>query len=157
MAKKVKKQSNTIATNKRARFDFELTDQFEAGLILEGWEVKSLRQGQVTMRDSFIMIDNNEGWIHNLNISPLISKSSHYESSPTRIRKLLLNNNEIKKIKTHIEQKGFTCVCTSLYWKKHLVKCNLALAKGKTDLDKRNFLKERAWNIEKQRVLKKKF
>ena len=142
MAKKVKKQSNTIATNKRARFDFELTDQFEAGLILEGWEVKSLRQGQVTMRDSFIMIDNNEGWIHNLNISPLISKSSHYESSP---------------IKTHIEQKGFTCVCTSLYWKKHLVKCNLALAKGKTDLDKRNVLKERAWNIEKQRVLKKKF
>ena len=152
-----KQKDTVIVKNKTASRNFILSDSYQAGIVLEGWEVKSLRQGQVTMRDSFIMIDNNEGWIHNLNISPLISKSSHYESSPTRIRKLLLNNNEIKKIKTHIEQKGFTCVCTSLYWKKHLVKCNLALAKGKTDLDKRNILKERAWNIEKQRVLKKKF
>ena len=146
--------SKTIITNKKAKFDYELTETFEAGLVLEGWEVKSLREGQVSLRESFVVIKDFEGWLHNVNISPLISKSTHYKSMPTRIRKLLLNTNEIKKIKVHIEQKGLTCVCLSIYWKRHLVKCQLALARGKSNLDKRRVLKERAWNIDKQRLLK---
>ena len=113
--------SKTIITNKKAKFDYELTETFEAGLVLEGWEVKSLREGQVSLRESFVVIKDFEGWLHNVNISPLISKSTHYKSTPTRTRKLLLNTNEIKKIKVHIEQKGLTCVCLSMYWKRHLV------------------------------------
>ena len=149
-----KQVSKTIITNKKAKFDYELTETFEAGLVLEGWEVKSLREGQVSLQESFVVIKDFEGWLHNDSISPLISKSTHYKSTPTRMRKLLLNTNEIKKIKVHIEQKGLTCVCLSMYWKGHLVKCQLALARGKSNLDKRRVLKERAWNIDKQRLLK---
>ena len=132
MAKKKPKQpSNTIAQNKRARHDFELTDKFEAGIALQGWEVKSLRMGKGQLTDSHVFLKNGEAFLLNFHIEPLNTASTHYVTEPTRQRKLLLHNKEIAKLFQSTEQKGYTCVCTAVYWKKHLVKCEIALAKGK--------------------------
>ncbi len=144
----------TIAQNKRARHDFHLTDKFEAGIMLEGWEVKALREGQAQIVDSYVLIKDGEAWLLGSQIMPLQTASTHIHPDPTRTRKLLLNKRELARIHAATEAKGMTCVCTSLYWKKHLVKAELALATGKQKHDKRETEREKDWNRQKQRVLR---
>lgn len=154
--KKSKKPSGTtIALNKKAKFDYHLTDKFEAGIALQGWEVKSLREGKVQIIDTYVFFKNGEAWLLNAQITPLNTVSTHFVTEPTRQRKLLLHNKEISRLQQAVEQKDYTCVCTALYWKGHLVKCEIALAKGKKMHDKRETEKQRDWNREKQRLFQK--
>ena len=152
--KKPKPSSNTIALNKKARHDYFIEEKFEAGIALKGWEVKSLRAGRINLTDTYVMVKDREAWLLGTNIAPLNTVSTHYVIEPTRSRKLLLNYRELKKLDDAIKQKGRTCVCTALYWKGHLVKCEIALAKGKAAYDKRMDLKERDWDRQKQRILR---
>lgn len=155
-AKKKKKQpgSNTIATNRRARHDYFIEDRFEAGLALTGWEVKSLREGKGQLTESYVIFHNNEAWLHGAQIQPLPTASTHFVTEPTRTRKLLLHRRELDKLAEAVEQKGYTVVATSLYWKRHIVKCEVAIAKGKQMHDKRQTEKERDWNQQKQRTMR---
>ena len=153
MAKKLKKTSNTIAQNKKARFDYHIDETFEAGVALQGWEVKSLREGKCQLTDSYVIIKNNEAWLLGAQIQPLLTASTHVAADPIRTRKLLLKRREINKLKAAVEQKGYTIVATGLHWKRHLVKCTLAIAKGKQKHDKRETEKTRDWNRQKQRLL----
>ncbi|HAD09085.1 MAG TPA: SsrA-binding protein [Porticoccaceae bacterium] len=152
-AKKKKPGSNTIALNKRARHDYTIGERFEAGLALQGWEVKSLREGKVQLTDSYVLLKDHEAWLIGVNIQPLKTASTHFVTDPGRTRKLLLKRREIDKITAAVQQKGYTCVCTALYWKNHLVKCEVGLAKGKAEYDKRQSAKERDWQRQKQRIL----
>ena len=152
--KKSSSASSTIALNKKARHDYHIEDRFEAGLVLEGWEVKSLRAGKVQIRDSHIFIKNGEAWLSNTIITPLLSASTHIRPESVRIRKLLLHGHEIDKLVGAVDRKGYTIVPLALYWKKGRVKMEIGLAKGKQAHDKRAASKERDWNREKQRLLK---
>ncbi len=154
MSKKPKKVSNTIALNKTAKHDFALEERFEAGVVLTGWEVKALRAGRVQLVDSYVMLKGGEVWLLGANIEPLNTASTHVETDPKRTRKLLLNAREIARLKAATEREGSTCVATALYWKKHLVKCEISIAKGKKAFDKRASEKEADWNREKQRVVR---
>lgn len=149
-----KSNSNTIVLNKKARHDFNLEDRFEAGLILEGWEVKSLRAKKVQIRDSYVFIKNNEAWLSSTVITPLETASTHIHPEPQRMRKLLLNRDEINKLMGAVERKGYTLVATAMYWKKGRAKLEIALAKGKKEHDKRATEKDRDWKREKARILK---
>lgn len=144
----------TIALNKRARHDYHLEDRFEAGLALQGWEVKSLRAGKGQLVDSYVLIKDGEAWLLGANISPLSSASTHVVADPQRTRKLLLHTREISRIYVATQQKGYTCIATALYWKGNRVKCELALAKGKQQHDKRATVREREWSRQKERLLK---
>lgn len=156
MAKKKQNNTgNTIALNKRARFDYDLQDRFEAGVVLLGWEVKSLRAGKIQLVDSYVIFKNDEAWLFGAQIMPLASASTHFVTDPTRTRKLLLKQREISRLQEAKNQKGYTVVATALYWKEHLVKCEIALAKGKQEHDKREAEKERDWAREKQRIFQK--
>lgn len=152
-SKKKKPESNTIALNKRAKFDYHLEDRFEAGLALTGWEVKSLRAGKGQLTESYVFFKNGEAFLLGAQIQPLPTVSTHFVSEPTRTRKLLLNRKELSRLQEAVDQKAYTVVATALYWKKHLVKCEIALAKGKKLHDKRDTEKERDWNRQKQRVM----
>lgn len=149
-----KPQNNTIAQNKKARFDYHLEEKFEAGIALQGWELKSLRAGKAQLTDSYVLLKNNEAWLIGALITPLQTVSTHFVTDPTRTRKLLLKRREIDRLIGATQQKGYTCVCTALYWKGHLVKAAIELAKGKQLHDKRETEKERDWNREKQRVVR---
>jgi SsrA-binding protein len=146
--------SNSIARNKRATFDFQLLESFEAGLALTGWEVKSLRMGKAQLTDSYVLIKDGEAWLLGAQITPLNTASTHVVADPTRTRKLLLNKRELARILAATTQKGQTCVCTELYWKGHLVKARIALAQGKKSHDKRDVQKERDWGRQKQRIIR---
>jgi len=146
--------SNTIVLNKKARHDFILTDRFEAGIMLQGWEVKSLRAKKVQIRDSYVFIKNNEAWLSSTVITPLETASTHIHPEPQRIRKLLLHRDEITKLISAVERKGYTLVATAMYWKKGRAKLEIALAKGKKEHDKRASEKDRDWKREKARMLK---
>ena len=154
MAKKPKntKKSTTIALNKRAKHDFHLEEKFEAGISLQGWEVKSLRAGKVQLTDSYVFLKNGEAFLLNVHITPLNTASTHFVTEPTRPRKLLLNQKELSRLFNAVNQKGHTCIATALYWKQHLVKCEIALAKGKQSHDKRESEKDRDWERQKQRL-----
>ena len=158
MAKKANKDSkaasSTIALNKRARHDYFIEERFEAGIALEGWEVKSLRAGKVNLTDSYVIIKNAEAWLLGALITPLQTASTHIQPDPTRTRKLLLNRMELNKLIGAVERKGYTIVTLAMYWKKGRAKVEIGLAKGKAAHDKRATLKERDWQREKQRVLK---
>lgn len=149
-----KSGSATIALNKRATHDYLLEERFEAGMVLEGWEVKSLRAGKAQLVDSYVMIRNGEAWLLGANFSPLSSASTHVIADPQRTRKLLLNHRELVKIVTATQQKGYACVATKLYWKGNKVKCEIALGRGKKLHDKRAALKDREWGREKERLRK---
>ncbi len=153
MATKKQNQSNTIALNKRAKFDYFIEERFEAGLVLAGWEVKALRASKGQLTDSYVIFKNNEAWLLGAHIQPLLAASTHFVTDPTRSRKLLLSRKQIEKLQDATEQKGYTVVATALYWKQHLVKCEVGLAKGKKQHDKRETEKERDWNRQKQRVM----
>jgi len=155
MAKKPKKsaQDNTIAQNKKARFDYHLVEKFEAGIALLGWEVKALRAGKGQLTETYVLFKDGEAWLMGALIQPLPTASTHFVTDPTRTRKLLLKRKELDKLREATEQKGYTVVATALYWKNHLVKCQIALAKGKQEHDKRETEKERDWNRQKQRLM----
>lgn len=146
--------TGTIAVNKRARFDYEFDEKFEAGLVLEGWEVKAIRDGNVQLTDSYVLLRDGEAWLLGANILPLTSASTHVIADPQRTRKLLLHARELARIFTATQQKGFTCVATALYWKGNKVKCEIALAKGKKSHDKRTTQRDREWDRQKQRIMK---
>jgi len=152
--KKPKNPSNVIARNKRAGFDYHLLDTFEAGVVLSGWEVKSLRMGKADLGDSYVLIKEGEAFLLGIQITPLETASTHFVTDPTRTRKLLLHRKELAKIMAGTSQKGLTCVCTQLYWKGHLVKARIALAEGKKAHDKRDTEKDRDWNRQKQRIVR---
>lgn len=153
MAKKPKILDNNIAQNKRARFDYHIENKFEAGIALQGWEVKSLRAGKGQITDTYVIIQNGEAWLLGAQIQPLSTISTHFVVDPQRTRKLLLNQKELSKLAEAKDQKGKTIVALSLYWKKHLVKCEIAIASGKKKHDKRETEKERDWGRQKQRIM----
>ncbi|CAB9539107.1 tmRNA-binding protein SmpB [Bathymodiolus brooksi thiotrophic gill symbiont] len=158
MAKKNKKiNSNTIAVNKKARHDYFIEQSLEAGLSLEGWEVKSLRDNKVQIKESYVILKNNELFLFGSHISPLKYASTHVNADPTRIRKLLLHRLEINRIKDKINQKGATVVPLKLYWLRGKVKLEIGVAKGKKEHDKRQDIKEKDWKRDKQRALKESF
>jgi SsrA-binding protein len=154
MAKKPKVADTTIVLNKKAGHDYFIEDKFEAGLALQGWEVKALRLKKVQLIDSYVLIKDGEAWLLGSRINPLDTASTHTVCEPDRTRKLLLHKKELARLYLSTEQKGYTCVCTKLYWKDHLVKAQIALAKGKQSHDKRATVKDREWNIDKQRVVR---
>jgi len=157
-AKKAKAKSaagqSTIALNKKARHDYFISDRYEAGLALEGWEVKSLRAGKAQISDAHVIIKDGEVFLLGALITPLISTSTHIQPDPTRTRRLLLHRNEINSLIGAVERKGFTIVPLALYWKRGLAKLEIGLAKGKKDFDKRATQKERDWQRDKQRVMR---
>lgn len=146
--------SATIARNKKARFDFHLEESFEAGLALEGWEVKSLRAGKANLSEAYVLLKEGEAWLFGARFEPLPEAGTHRTPDPTRTRKLLLHKAELGKIFGKTQKQGYTCVPVKLYWKKGLAKCEIALAKGKQKHDKRATEKERDWKRQKQRLLK---
>lgn len=156
MAKKSKKKvpANNIAQNKKARFDYFIEEEIEAGLALEGWEVKSLRQGKVQINESYILLKNNEAWLFGALITPLIQASTHIKTDSLRLRKLLLHRKQIDRLMGQVDQKGYSVVPLNLYWSKGRVKIKVGLAKGKKQHDKRATEKERDWNRDKQRIMK---
>lgn len=156
MAKQKKHPQGTIALNKKALHDYFIEHKFEAGLVLSGWEVKSLRAGKAQLVDSYVLLKDDEAWLMGAHITPLQTASTHVIADPTRTRKLLLNKRELDKLFGSVQQKGYTCVALSLYWKQHLVKCEIALAKGKKDFDKRHVEKERDADREVQRAMRSK-
>jgi SsrA-binding protein len=150
-----KSEDTLISANKKARHDYALETQFEAGLVLEGWEVKSIRAGHVQLKESYILLKRGEAWLIGAHITPLKTASTHIEPDPLRSRKLLLNRKELNKLVSAREREGYTIVPVDLHWFKNRVKIQIAIAKGKKQQDKRASLKERDWNREKLRLLKK--
>ena len=155
-AKKNKKKvgENTIAVNRKARHEFFIEDKFEAGLVLEGWEVKSLRDGKAQLNESYVHVRNGEAWLANALITALKTASTHIKPEPQRDRKLLLHRAELHKLIGAVERKGYTLIPLNMYWKKGMAKIEIALAKGKQLHDKRATEKDRDWNRDKARILK---
>ncbi len=154
MAKAKKAPSNTIAQNKKARFDFSIEQDFEAGLVLEGWEVKSMREGRAQLKESYVTIYKGELFLVGAHISPLSSASSHIVADPVRNRKLLMKAYEISRLIGQVERAGYTIVPLDLYWIRGRAKLKIGLAKGKKQHDKRASIKDRDWQRDKQRILK---
>jgi SsrA-binding protein len=156
MSKQTPLQSKSISVNKRARHDYFIEERFEAGLVLHGWEVKSLREGRVQLSESYIIIKNGEAWLFNAHITALKTASTHVTPIATGLRKLLLHRTELNKLIGHVERKGYTIVPLSLYWKNNRAKLEIGLAKGKKEFDKRASLKDRDWERDKARLFKSK-
>lgn len=152
--KKSKTPDNVIVQNRRARFDYEFIESFEAGVALTGWEVKALRAGKAQLTDSYVLMKDGEAWLLGAQITPLETTSTHTVADPTRTRRLLLHKKELARILDATTVKGQTCVCTRLYWKRHLVKASIALARGKRQHDKRDTQAQRDWDRQKQRIMR---
>jgi SsrA-binding protein len=146
--------SDTIALNRKARHDFFIEERFEVGLALQGWEVKSIREGRSQLNESYILIKNGEAWLFGVHITPLTSASTHIRPDPTRTRKLLLHRRELDNLIGAVERKGYTLVPLVMYWKNGLAKLEVALARGKQSQDKRATEKARDWEREKGRLLR---
>ena len=154
MSKKKPDKSHIIAANKRARHDYFIEDRVEAGLALEGWEVKSLRDGRAQLTESYVHIRNGEAWLVGAHFSPLTTTSTHIHAEPARSRKLLMHRNELDRLVGAVERKGYTLVPLDLHWTKGRVKLEVGLARGKKQHDKRAVEKDRDWQRERQRLLK---
>lgn len=152
--KKQKSKSNAISLNKKAKHDYFITNRYEAGLSLEGWEVKSIRAGCIQINESYILLQNGEAFLFGANISALPTASTHIKPDPTRNRKCLLHKTELNRLIGAVERKGFTLIPTALYWKHGIVKLEIGVAQGKKTHDKRAADKEKDWKREKQRLLK---
>ncbi|STO54493.1 SsrA-binding protein [Canicola haemoglobinophilus] len=152
--KKAKVASNTIALNKRARHDYFIEDEIEAGLSLQGWEVKSMRAGKASIGDSYIIFKDGEAYLFGATIQPLSVASTHIVCDPTRTRKLLLKQKELASLFGKANRDGFTIVALSLYWKGPWAKVKIGLAKGKKLHDKREDIKDREWKVAKERIMK---
>lgn len=151
---KANKAPRDIAANRKTRFDYHLEDKFEAGLVLLGWEVKSLRAGKCNLAESYVMLKDGEAWLFGCRIEPLTTASTHITPEPLRNRKLLLHRRELSKVFAGVQRDGYTCVPVSMYWDHGRAKLEIALAKGKQNFDKRATEKERDWSRQKQRVLR---
>ena len=143
----------SIVSNKKAYHDYFIEEKYEAGLVLEGWEVKAIRAGRVQLKDTYVIVRDGELWLLGGHISPLLTASTHVRPDMTRTRKLLLKADEIKRLIGKVEQRGFTLVPLELHYKNGKIKCEIALARGKAQHDKRHSEKEREWQREKQRVM----
>jgi SsrA-binding protein len=154
MTKQDKQGTATITLNKKARHDFFIEERFEAGLALEGWEVKGMRAGRAQLMESYIAIRDAEAWLLGAHISPLASASTHISPDPTRTRKLLLHRNQLDKLIGAVERRGYALVPTALYWKNGRAKLEVGLARGKKQYDKRAAERQRDWQRDKQRLLK---
>lgn len=144
-----------IAVNRRARHDYFVEDRFEAGLALEGWEVKSLRAGRAQLGESYVHVRNGEAWLTGAHFSPLSTASTHRHADPTRTRKLLLHRGELDRLIGAVERKGYTLMPLDLHWTKGRAKLEVGLARGKRQHDKRATSKERDWQRQKERILKR--
>ena len=144
----------SIIDNKKAGFDYFIEEKYEAGIVLEGWEVKSIRDGRVQIKESHIVVRNGELWLLNCHISPLNSASTNVNPVNTRTRKLLMHKKEINRLIGKVEQKGYSLVPLNLHFKKGRVKVDMALAKGKKQHDKRDTLKDKDWKREQERLMK---
>jgi SsrA-binding protein len=146
----------TIALNKRARHDYSIDERFEAGLVLKGWEVKSLRAGKVQIVESYILLKDSEAFLFGALITPLPTASTHISPEPQRSRKLLLHRAELNRLIGAVERKGFALVPTALYWKDSKVKLELGIARGKKAHDKRDAEKDRDWQRQKAQIMRHK-
>ena len=144
----------SIADNKKAFHDYFIEDKFEAGLVLEGWEVKAIRAGRVQLKEAYVIVKSAEVYLIGCHISPLLAASTHIFPDPTRSRKLLLRAEEINKLIGKTERAGFTLVPLDMHFSKGRVKLQIGLAKGKKEFDKRATVKEREWQREKQRIVR---
>ena len=151
---KVKSNDNTIARNRIAYHDYFIEDEIEVGMVLQGWEVKSLRNKSLQLKESYVMAKNGEIWIIGAHISPLLTASTHIKPEATRTRKLLAHRIEIDRIIGLVERKGYTLVALSAYWSRGRAKLKLGLARGKKQHDKRATEKDRDWKRDKARILK---
>jgi SsrA-binding protein len=154
MTKKEQKEQSSIAQNKKARFDYFIEDRLEAGLALQGWEVKSMRAGKAQLTDSFVIFRDGEAFLLGSHVAPLNTVSTHVVAEPKRTRKLLMNRREIDRLIGLVERKGYTLIALELYWSKNRVKVAVGLAKGKKQHDKRDTEKDRDWKRDKARALK---
>jgi SsrA-binding protein len=155
MGKKAKSSNDEIIYNKKVRFQYEIEKEWEVGLVLEGWEVKSLRAGRIQLVDSYVLLKNNEAWLFGAQIQPLPTAATHTMPDPSRNRKLLLHADEFNQWIGYVERDGYTLVPISLYWKGAHIKARIALAKGKKTHDQRASIKDREWQRERERVMKK--
>lgn len=153
--KKAKSSERIIASNRKARHDYTIETTFEAGIALEGWEVKSLRAGRAQLKDSYVVFIKGEAWLTGVHISPLKTASTHIDPDPLRTRKLLLHHRELAKLSSAIQQKGYTALALNLHWTRNRAKAEIALGKGKKLHDKRDALKRKDIAREQHRVLKK--
>ncbi len=155
MAKQTKKPSpKIIADNRKARHDYSFEEKFEAGLALEGWEVKSIRAGRVQLKESYVKLKDGEAWLIGCHISALDSASTHKKTDPIRTKKLLMHRKEINKLQKAIDRQGYTIVPVNMHWHKARVKLEIAIAKGKQKHDKRQSLKDKDWQRQKARDFK---
>lgn len=148
------KSNQSIAVNRKAHHEYSFEERFEAGIALEGWEVKSLRAGKVQLDQAYVLLKHGEAWLFGGLITPLQTASTHKVHDPQRTRKLLLHKSEVNKLIGHVERKGYTLIPLSLYWKNNRVKLEIALAKGKKLHDKRAAEKDRDWKRQKARIMK---
>lgn len=155
MNEKTKTATKTIALNKRARYEYHIEDRFEAGLALEGWEVKALRAGRIQFADSYVLLKDNEAFLFGCQINPLQTVSTHITPDPVRTRKLLLHRREIDGLVGAVERRGYTVIPTAMYWSKGKVKVEIGMAKGKRQHDKRKTEKDRDWERQKGRIMKR--
>ncbi|RMF96797.1 MAG: SsrA-binding protein SmpB [Gammaproteobacteria bacterium] len=155
MAAKQKKAGDVIAENRRARHDYSIEEQLEAGLALEGWEVKALRAGRASLTESYALLKDGEAWLIGAHISPLPSASTHVRADPTRSRKLLLHRKELDRLVGAVERRGYTLVPLRLYWQRGRAKLALGLARGRKKHDRRAAERDRDWQRQKQRLLKR--
>ena len=149
-----KEADRIIALNRRARHDYFIEDTYEAGLMLMGWEVKSLRDGRGNIAEAYVVIKKGEAWLIGAQFSPLLSASTHVNPEPTRTRKLLLNAKELATLIGKVERAGYTLVPLDLHWTRGRAKLQVGLAKGKKQHDKRADIKERDWNRQKDRIMR---
>lgn len=143
-----------IADNRKARFDYQIEQTFEAGLVLEGWEVKSLREGHAQLKESYVVLKHGEAWLIGAHITPFKNASTHKTCDPVRTRKLLLSRKELNKLQASVSREGYTVVPLNLHFTRGRVKLDVALAKGKKAHDKRASIKERDWSRQKAKILK---
>lgn len=144
-----------IAENRKARFDYFIEDRYEAGLSLQGWEVKAMRAGRAQLKEAYVYLRAGEAFLIGAHISPLASASTHVTPDPVRTRKLLLNRSELNHLVGAVERRGYTMVPLELYWKNGRAKLQVGLAKGKKQHDKRATQKDRDWQRNKARLLRR--
>ena len=144
----------TIVDNKKAFHDYFIEERYEAGMVLQGWEVKSIRSGRVQLKEAYVIVRQGEVFLFGAHISPLPTASTHISPDPVRTRKLLLNADETKKLIGKVERAGYTLVPLNLHYSKGRIKCEIGLAKGKKQHDKRESDKQRDWQREQQSIMK---
>ena len=149
-----KSEPKLIAENRKARFDYFIEDRFEAGMVLQGWEVKAMRAGKANLTESYVYVKNGEAFLYGAHLAPLNTTSTHFIAVPTRTRKLLLNRSELEQLEDAVERSGYTLVPLEMYWKAGRAKLRIGVAKGKKQHDKRATEKDRDWQRDKARILR---